>query len=181
MLLQTCRNVPACTTVKTAAERGPIGAWAYESRDAADLSPEEVAERLTRMGQPVLAATIRGIEGGSKKPSRRLLKGLATIYGSVPPGEPVPEPVDLGHLVRAINDLVTEMRLARERDQDAAAAMQRAATALATSLRLGGSHRGQLVVPVARRGERLERHPAAQTDARKRMNWSTPFTRTELS
>lgn len=64
-----------------------MGAWAYEARADADLSVEEVVERLTRAGQPVTAATIRGIEGGSKKPSRRLLRALAAVYGRPVPGE----------------------------------------------------------------------------------------------
>ena len=75
-----CRKVPISLVVKTAAERGRIGAWAYEARADADMSVEQVVARLERSGNGVSAATIRGIEGGSKKPSRRLLRALATIY-----------------------------------------------------------------------------------------------------
>lgn len=73
--------------MKSAAERGSIGAWAYEARADADLSVEEVAERLARAGQPVRPATIRGIEGGSKQPSMRLLRAMAKVYGTTPPNE----------------------------------------------------------------------------------------------
>lgn len=86
--------------VKTPAERGLIGAWAYESRTQADLSVPEVVDRLARRGVRVTEATLRGIEGGSKKPGRRLMRELAAIYGSTPPGESAPEAqyLDLGPL-----------------------------------------------------------------------------------
>jgi hypothetical protein len=77
-------NVPKranVRAVKTAAERGQIGAWAYEARAEADLSVPEVIRQLKARGQAVTEPTLRGIEGGSKKPGRRLLRELASIYG----------------------------------------------------------------------------------------------------
>ena len=73
--------------MKTPAERGPIGAWAYEARADADLSVEQVADQLARMGNPIKPASIRGVESGTKKPSRRLLRALSELYGKPVPGE----------------------------------------------------------------------------------------------
>jgi transcriptional regulator with XRE-family HTH domain len=117
--------VPTYPTVKTPAERGPIGAWAYEARADADLSVEQVAERLTRAGQPVTASTLRGIEGGSKKPSGRLLRAMAKVYDKPVPGEEVNPAADLCALVARLDtqsavilELIQELRLARvERDK----------------------------------------------------------------
>lgn len=122
--------------MKRPEERGAIGAWAYRARTEADLSPEQVVEQLRERGYAVTAPTIRGIEGGSKRPGGRLLRLLADIYGSQPPGivpEPTPEAdlvAALAEQTRAIMALVEEMRLARERESDAAAAILRAAEAL---------------------------------------------------
>lgn len=100
--------------VKTAAERGPIGAWAQSAREDADLSVEQALERLAAKGYAVTASTIRGVEGGSKKPGRRLVRELGAIYGSRAPGEPEAEPTDL---VSAINELVVELRQSRIRQE----------------------------------------------------------------
>jgi transcriptional regulator with XRE-family HTH domain len=67
------------------AERGAIGAWAYSARGDAGLSVEEVASRLHERGVAVSPATLRGIEGGSKKPGRALLNALSELYGVHPP------------------------------------------------------------------------------------------------
>jgi transcriptional regulator with XRE-family HTH domain len=77
--------------MKTPAERGPIGAWAYTARTAVELTVEEVADQLRARGHAVHPATLRGIEGGTKKPGRALLAGLSEIYGVHPPR---PEPVE---------------------------------------------------------------------------------------
>lgn len=88
--------------MKTPAERGAIGAWAYAARQHSELSVEEVTERLRLRGVSVHPATLRGIEGGTKKPGRALLTGLSDIYGMAPPVErQVTEFSDLGDLVRA--------------------------------------------------------------------------------
>jgi transcriptional regulator with XRE-family HTH domain len=111
--------------MKTPSQRGAIGAWAYEARANADCSVEEVVERLTRAGQPVSAATIRGIEAGNKQPSRRLLHGLAKVYGVPAPGNTEspgasdgPGLSDLVAVIRAqteaITDLVEELRASRQ-------------------------------------------------------------------
>lgn len=111
--------------MKSPAERGRIGAWAYEARADADLSVDEVVERLSRKGQPVAAATIRGIEGGSKQPSRRLLRALAGVYGRPVPGDneagaggdtlavPAAYLERIDALVGTVTALVEELRLAR--------------------------------------------------------------------
>jgi transcriptional regulator with XRE-family HTH domain len=99
--------------MKTPAERGTIGAWAYQARDDAGLSVPQVLEQLTARGAAVTDSTIRGIEGGSKKPGRRLLRELAATYGSVPPGAPDEPPAALADLVSAIGELVEEIRQER--------------------------------------------------------------------
>lgn len=111
--------------MKTPAERGPIGAWAYQARDDAGLSVPQVVELLAAKGSAVTESTIRGIEGGSKKPGRRTLRELAAIYGSVPPGE-VDEPTD--DLVSAINRqalAIEALASAIERDRSSRAAWER--------------------------------------------------------
>lgn len=127
-------------TVKTPEERGAVATWAYDARRALDLSPEAVVHRLGAYN----AATIRKAESDSKNMSRPLWRALVKLYGEVAqekgtavrPAPMVgmdPTPAasgDIASLVAAISDLVTEMRLARERDQDAAAAMVRAAETL---------------------------------------------------
>ena len=73
--------MPTCqyrhvTARKTDAERGPLGTWAYRTRDLLDLTVEVVAERIGAS-----AATIRKIEGGSNaKPSARMLRDLYAVY-----------------------------------------------------------------------------------------------------
>ena len=71
--------------MKTPEERGPVGAWAYTARTDADVSVEQVVSRLELRGISVSAATLRGIEGGSKKPGRMLLRALSEVYGQHPP------------------------------------------------------------------------------------------------
>ena len=71
--------------MKTPEERGPIGAWAYTARVDAGMSVEEVAEQLRGRGVAVHPASLRGVEGGSKKPGRALLSALAELYGVHPP------------------------------------------------------------------------------------------------
>ena len=71
--------------MKTPEERGPVGAWAYTARQDAELSVEEVTDRLGMRGVSVSPATLRGIEGGSKRPGRVLLSALSEIYGVHPP------------------------------------------------------------------------------------------------
>jgi transcriptional regulator with XRE-family HTH domain len=64
------------TARKTDAERGPLGAWAYRTRDLLDLTVEVVAERIAAS-----PATLRKIEGGSNtKPSARMLRDLYAVY-----------------------------------------------------------------------------------------------------
>lgn len=67
-------------TVKTPEERGPLGAWAYDSRDRLGLSVEQVAVALPR---PVNPATIRKAEADSKDMSKPLWRALTTFYREV--------------------------------------------------------------------------------------------------
>jgi transcriptional regulator with XRE-family HTH domain len=115
--------------VKTPEQRGPIGAWAYEARDAAGISPEQVVERLGLAGIEVRPSTIRGIESGNKQPGRQLLRALAGVYGSKPPattGDPEPS----ADLFSAITALVAAL----DADREERLALTRAIAALAQSL-----------------------------------------------
>jgi hypothetical protein len=76
--------------IKSPDERGRVGAWAYTARMDADLSGDQVVEQLARRGVRVHPATIRGIEGGTKSASRRLIRELASIYKVDPPTEAPP-------------------------------------------------------------------------------------------
>lgn len=126
--------------MKSPAERGPVGAWAYEARTDADLSVEEVVARLERTGNGVSAATIRGVEGGSKKPSRRLLRALGKVYGLPVPGD-VESPggngdtqaAGLSDLIASLSALVDELRAARQERADLLERIE----ALETAARLG--------------------------------------------
>lgn len=112
--------------MKTPAERGTIGAWAYQGRDDAGLSVPQVVERLRSVGSGVTESTIRGIEGGSKTPGRRTLRELATIYGSIPPGESAEEPRD--NLAAAISrqaDAIEALAQAIAKDRAGRAAWER--------------------------------------------------------
>lgn len=71
--------------MKSPAERGPIGAWAFQSRQEKGLSVEQVADALTALGQSTRPSTLRGIESGGKKPSAHLLALLGEVLESVPP------------------------------------------------------------------------------------------------
>lgn len=66
--------------VKTPEERGPLGAWAYDTRDRLDLSVEQVAVALPK---PVNPATIRKAEADSKDMSRPLWRQLTDYYRDV--------------------------------------------------------------------------------------------------
>ena len=146
--------------MKSPAERGPVGAWAYEARTDADLSVEEVVARLERTGNGVSSATIRGIEGGSKKPSRRLLRALANVYGLPAPGdvaEPgttgaTPEVPGLADLIGSISALVEEIRATRRERAD----LEERVLALELAARLRGpspdGEDGEPVVPRMRAG-----------------------------
>lgn len=101
--------------MKSPAERGPVGAWAEEARDAADLSVPQVIASLAAKGHGVTDATIRGIEGGSKKPGRKLLRLLGEVYGSRPPGQPEEAPPgDMAALVRELRELAEAIREERQ-------------------------------------------------------------------
>lgn len=57
-------------------ERGKFGAWLYVTRDALDLSAEQVVEMLPSQPTP---PTLRKMEGGTK-PSRRLRRDITALY-----------------------------------------------------------------------------------------------------
>ena len=65
---------------KSDAEVGPLGVWAYDTRDALDLSVEAVVAALPTAYHP---ATLRKVEGGSARPGTRMWRELAAYYGRV--------------------------------------------------------------------------------------------------
>lgn len=116
---QRCAKVRHMAARKTDADRGPLGAWAYRTRDLLDLSSEAVAAALG-----VHDGTIRKIEGGSnREPSAHLLRALYGFYleraetrerplAIEPPPGLLPEanqPVE-SDLTSALRDLVLELR-----------------------------------------------------------------------
>ena len=108
--------------VLTDAERGPLGAWAYNTRTLLQVSDVQVAERAG-----VSAPTIRKVEGGKSKPSARLLFEMARYYREVgerqrlpvepPPGVTAEATTPPGDLATAIRELTTELRDSREERQ----------------------------------------------------------------
>lgn len=65
---------------KSPAEVGPLGVWAYDSRDALDLSVEAVVAALPTTYHP---ATLRKVEGGSARPGTRMWRELGNLYAKV--------------------------------------------------------------------------------------------------
>jgi transcriptional regulator with XRE-family HTH domain len=101
--------------------------WLIEQRKAAELSTEELAARVG-----VSDATLRGREAG-RMPSLGNATSVARVLRSEPPARPQSDDPFIEAVreqTQAINDLVAEIREERERGQDAAAAMLRAAEAL---------------------------------------------------
>jgi hypothetical protein len=107
--------------VKTPDERGPLGAWAYETRVRLELSVEAVAAAIP---QPVNPATIRKAEGESRNMSRPLWRQLTAHYARIareqgvtisqpPTYGDVPAPADQAALIAQISALVEELRLTR--------------------------------------------------------------------
>jgi len=101
--------------VKSDAERGPFGSWAFRARDLLDVSVEDVAQRLGYH-----PASLRKVESGSAPPSRRLQRELPDLYRTLavergvilpPLAQPVESP-DMD-LAAAIRELVAEVRLSR--------------------------------------------------------------------
>lgn len=147
--------MPECAKVrrvKTPEQRGVIGAWAYRSRQETDLTPDQVVERLRAEGYAVTASTIRGVEGGSKKPSARLRRLLGKVYGSEPPGSTEPDSADLTSAIAAMTALAEEMRDAMAEQRALTRAVVRVAEVLA-GLRLGPEER-ETLEPVVRGGTR---------------------------
>lgn len=62
---------------KSDAERGPFGAWAYNTRTALDLSVEAVIAALPTTYHP---ATLRKAEGGTVPPGTRMWRELGNLY-----------------------------------------------------------------------------------------------------
>lgn len=77
-------------------DKPPLAAWATLSREGAGMSVDEAVAALGERGHAVTAATIRGIEGGSKGASARLQKLLAIVYGVTPPGQKETGPAEGG-------------------------------------------------------------------------------------
>ena len=78
-------NIPR---MKTAEERGALGAWLRGERTRRSWSTEEVSHQLAALGQPVSVSVIRKIEAGvERRPSLRVRAALARLFGSVPPTE----------------------------------------------------------------------------------------------
>lgn len=114
----------------------PMAAWIVRERNRLGLKPRDLAERLNAQGLAVQESTIKVWEAnGDRRPSPLNLEGLERVFGVSAP--------DLGGgggsdalvsaltaQTEAITALVEEMRQARERDQDAASAMVRAAEVL---------------------------------------------------
>lgn len=115
---------------KSPAEVGPLGVWAYDTRDALDLSVEAAVAALPTQYHP---ATLRKVEGGSARPGTRMWRELANLYTKVaaakgiaidPQPRLTPEPLETTEsgdaLIRAleaqtaaISELVAEVRLSR--------------------------------------------------------------------
>lgn len=92
--------------MKSDAERGPVGAWARHARlDAGYTSAERAVEAATAAGIHVTVPYLRGIEAGTNRAGKGLLRELGTLYGSEPPVS-APGPVVPPELLAEIRDAV---------------------------------------------------------------------------
>lgn len=137
---------------------GRIGRWLFRERAGKGWTQDVLAAKLLELiGIAVQRSWLSQVENG-ETPGPELLSALIRLFGTEPPAEvPAPETGE-GALVaalhaqtEAITALVGELREARERDQDAAAAMVRAAEVLlsAQSLRVAEAS----IEPVAPSGK----------------------------
>lgn len=111
--------------MKAPGERGPIGAWAQQAREDSGLSVEQVIERLAAKGSKVIPSTVRGWEGGSKRPGRRQVRLLAEIYGVAAPGEPEPESLSLVAALNRQAAALEALAAAIDRDRDGRAVWEK--------------------------------------------------------
>jgi hypothetical protein len=93
--------------------------WAYDTRDALDLSVEAAVAALPRQYHP---ATLRKVEGGSARPGTRMWRELGNLYSRIaaergvaidPQPKLKPEPVETlpadAALVSAIDRLTAQV------------------------------------------------------------------------
>ena len=80
--------------MKSDAERGPVGAWARRAGlDAGYTSAERAVEAATVAGVHVTVPYLRGIEAGTNRAGKALLRQLGALYGSEPPVSSPPSSV----------------------------------------------------------------------------------------
>lgn len=130
----------------TPLNRKPLmAAWIVRERNRLGLKPRELAERLNALGLDVKESTIKVWEAnGDRRPGPFNLEGLERVFGTKAPEVSPATGGDallaaIAAQTEAITALVEEMRQARERDQDAAAAILAAAKALGSIPRRRGS------------------------------------------
>lgn len=132
---------------KEIADKPPLAAWATLARAESGMSVEEVVDALAARGHGLRAASLRGIEGGSKGASARLRRLLADIYGTkAPTGEPVgvgsPDLTELAAALRAqaasIGRLVQLVEAERAEHREWEAGVLESLQALAQALALRG-------------------------------------------
>jgi hypothetical protein len=105
---------------KTDAERGPFGAWAYNTRVLLDRSVEEIVSMLPTTYHP---ATLRKVEGGTptgSRPPARMWRELGALYAKLakagntdidaqPRLNPEPADGEPADLASALRDLTVEL------------------------------------------------------------------------
>lgn len=136
---------------KTDEQRGPRAAWLRRHRIAkygtGDGGLASLSAALKKRGLDRSPTTIKGWESSDDRSPvpADVLPDLEALFGDPAPGPAGPDVTAealLGVMraqTEAITELVKELRLARERDQDAAAAMIRAAEALLQARRPEGA------------------------------------------
>jgi hypothetical protein len=130
--------------VKSDAERGPIGAWAYRERRRKGWTVEEAVLQLeAKTGARLKAVSLRGIEAGPKPPSSEVRHALEEIYGSrAPDPQPITTLADLvvalAAQTAALNALVEELRAGRSTQPDESAVGAMAEALLRAGIRVDG-------------------------------------------
>lgn len=95
--------------MKSDAERGPIGTWAFRERKRKAWTVETAVRELEALTAIALRpVTLRGVEAGPKPPSDEVTRGLERLYGSKAP-EPRP-PITMADLVTALHANTDAMR-----------------------------------------------------------------------
>ena len=114
-------------------QRGPLGAWAYETRTGLGWTTEDAVARLAAgQGVKMLPSTLRTLEAGHYHPAAPVLSALEAVYGSPAPQVAMETPTSE---LAALRASVDELRDAIGDQQAILEGMHKSLVVLAEALR----------------------------------------------